>query len=612
MQLLVPLLAALVPLLITPGVVSYFDITPKIAILLLGVALILLYRGANASNVRALAGTTAGRLFIGLLGAEWLSTAIATASSANRALSLDGGTWRRYGLISETGLLLFVLLASGWLARDQRNLRILLEACTLAGALAALYGIAQYFGLDPFLPPDSYQVGDEPFRIVRPPGTLGHADYFAAWLVTVAFLALALSALEKERWRKRGAVAAALLAALAILLTGTRAALLGLFAGALVFFLARRPRINPREVVLGLACSAGLVLFFFSPPGAKLRARLHWSIEDARGGARLLLWRDSLRMAAHRPLSGFGPETFGTDFPRFESLELARAYPDFYHESPHNIFLDTLAGEGVVGLMVLLCLCGLGAWVAERAWRSGHPLAGALAAAFIGILVSQQFGAFVLTTSLYFHLLLAMLIVAVLPRENARDGPAVRSLWFLPLSLTIGILLAGFAVRLLVADHALAVAQQRIASNNVNGAADANRNALQWQLPGASSDLTYSRAMQELASRTPIFATRMAASQQALESGIRAVSSVEDRQNAWYNLATLLATRNDPAGVERSLRNAIAWAPNWFKPHWTLAEFLELTDRHEEALKEARTAVECDGGKDPEVTETWRKVSKKR
>jgi O-antigen ligase len=608
MQFLVPLVAALVPLLITPGLVSYFDITPKIAILLLGVALIVLYREANASNVRALAGATAGRLFIGLLGAEWLSTAIASVSSANWALSLDGGTWRRYGLISETGLLLFVLLASGWLARDQRNIRILLEACTLAGTLAALYGIAQYFGFDPFLPRGSYEVGDEPFRIVRPPGTLGHADYFADWLLTVTFVALALGALEKKPWRKRRASAAALLTAGAILLTGTRAALLGLFAGVLVFIFARGTRIRAHEVALGFACAAGLVLFFFSPPGARLRARLHWSVEDTRGGARLLLWRDSLRMASHRPLSGFGPETFGTDFPRFESLELARAYPDFYHESPHNIFVDTLTGEGVIGLVTLLCLCGLGAWAAERAWRYGHPLAGPLAAAFAGVLVSQQFAAFIFTNSLYFHLLLAMLIVIVLPRENLATSPAPRSPWILPLSLAVSILLAGFAIRLISADRALAVAQQHIASNDAKGAAEAYRNALRWQAPGAGDDLAYSRAMQQLAVGSPIFATKLLASQEALESGIRAVTTAEDRQNAWYNLATILATRNDAAGVERSLRNAIAWAPNWFKPHWTLAQFLELTNRHDEALAEARKAVECDGNKDPEVSETWKKL----
>ena len=156
-------------------------------------ALILLYRPANVSYLRAMADDAAGRWFIGLLTAEWLCTAIATISSSNWALSLDGGTWQHYGLISETGLLLFVLLASGWLAQGLDNMRALLEACTFAGALASLYGIAQYFGLDPFFPREATQVGDQPsYRIVRPPGTLGHADYFADWLVVVAFFALAL------------------------------------------------------------------------------------------------------------------------------------------------------------------------------------------------------------------------------------------------------------------------------------------------------------------------------------------------------------------------------------------------------------------------------------
>ena len=44
-----------------------------------------------------------------------------------------------------------------------------------------------------------------------------------------------------------------------------------------------------------------------------------------------MLWRDSLGLIADRPILGHGVETFATEFPRFESLQLARAYPDFYH-----------------------------------------------------------------------------------------------------------------------------------------------------------------------------------------------------------------------------------------------------------------------------------------
>lgn len=608
MQFVVPLAAALVPLVITPGVLAYFDITPKIVILLCSVALTILYFDTNISNLRRLLDERPSRLFLILLTAEWLTMVAATVFSSNPALSLDGGTWRRYGLIPETGLLLFVLSAAGWLARDPRNVQMLLRASTIAAALAAFYGIAQYFGHDPFLPASAYEVGDEPFRIVRPPGTLGHADYFANWLVVGAFLAVALSRLEQHRWIKRAALAVFFVASFAILLTGTRGALLGLLVGIFVLTVARGTRIRGVEIALAAACMAGIVMFFFFPAGGKLRARLHWSIEDARGGARLLLWRDSARMAEHRVWYGFGPETFATEFPRFESVELARAYPDFYHESPHNMFLDTLTCEGILGLCALLGLCGFGAVAAWRAWRSHHALAPPLAAAFAATLVAQQFAVFVFTTSLYFHLLIALLVVAVLPVEQSQATERFMARWIFPLSCAVSLVLIGFSLRLIVADQALAVAEHRIALNDAQGAAGAYVRVLRWQLPGAGADLAYSRSMEQLAGRTPVPAAKFAAGQQALDAGLRALSTAEDRQNAWYNLALLLAARNDPAGVEHALRNAIAWAPNWFKPHWTLAQLLELTNRHAEALAEAQKAVQLNGAKNAEVAETWNKL----
>jgi O-antigen ligase len=538
-----------------------------------------------------------------------MAAALAGAYSSHPANSLFGGNWRRFGLVPQSGLLLYVLLAAGWLAADRNNVRTLLRACLGSGGLAALYGIAQYFGWDPFLPSQAYEVGEGTFAIVRPPGTLGHADYFAAWLGIVVFLGLALDRLEQARWLKIAARAGSALAALAIVLSGTRAALLGLVVGAIVLLIARRERMRASHAAFAIAVAACLALFFFAPAGERLRARLHWSIEDARGGARLLLWRDSLRMAEQRPLGGFGLETFATEFPRFESVELARAYPDFYHESPHNMFLDALTSEGILGLLPLLGLCGLGAWAAARGWQSGRPLAAPLGAALAGALVSQQFVVLVFATALYFHLLIALLVADLAPRPEMASAPARGTpAWTLvPLSV-IGLLLAGSAVRLVMADRALASTQHHLASSDASGAALAYRSVLRWQPPGAGADLKYSLAMQQLAARTPILAARLVASQQALEAAVHAVSTAEDRQNAWYNLSMLLAGDNDVAGTERSLRNAIACAPNWFKPHWALAQLLELTNRRAEALVEAQAALERDGGRDPEVAETWTRL----
>ncbi len=605
---IVALVVALIPLLIVPGALAYFDVTPKLAILLFGTALMLLHLSANTYNMRALLRAAAGRWLAGLLAAEWLVFAFASAFSSNRALSFGGGLWRRFGLISETALVLFILLAAGWLAAHADGVRILLRAAVASGVVAACYGIAQYFGWDPLLPAQAYQVGEGTLAIVRPPGTLGHADYFAAWLVVVVFFGLALGRLETTRFWRMTAVATSGLAAVAIVLNGTRAAMLGAAVGGVVLLFTRRRRIGARAGVVGLVCASGLVLFFYSPAGVKLRARLHWSLEDARGGARLLLWRDSLRMSAEKPVTGFGPEVFGTEFPRFESEELAAAYPDFYHESPHNMFLDALTGEGISGLLVLAALCGLGAVAAIRACRSGNPLGPPLAAALAGTLVAQQFTVFVVATALYFHLLVALLVVTAwtpwksdVPIQHARR-------WILIPCGAAAFLLVSAAVQMIAADRAFAITQQRMAAGDIGGASKAYREVLRRQLPGASSDLGYSLAMRQASLRAPIFTMRLLARQQALEAAIRAAGSAEDRQNAWYNLAVLFAEENDAVSTERALRNAIAWAPNWFKPHWALAKLLAIAGHGPEALAEARIAVERDGGRDQEVAETWQQL----
>ena len=76
--------------------------------------------------------------------------------------------------------------------------------------------------------------------------------------------------------------------------------------------------------------------------------------------------------------------------------------------------------------------------------------------------------------------------------------------------------------------------------------------------------------------------------QQALEAGYRATKTADDPHNAWYSLATLHARQNDYLQTEQCLRQAIASSPNWFKPHWMLAQVLMTKGHREQVLAEAR------------------------
>jgi len=57
---------------------------------------------------------------------------------------------------------------------------------------------------------------------------------------------------------------------------------------------------------------------------------------------------------------------------------------------------------------------------------------------------------------------------------------------------------------------------------------------------------------------------------------------------------------------------AIASSPNWFKPHWMLAQVLTAKDRREQALAEAQLATDLDGGRNPEVTQVLRGLAQNK
>ena len=322
-----------------------------------------------------------------------------------------------------------------------------------------------------------------------------------------------------------------------------------------------------------------------------MRSRTRWFREDPWGGARPLLWRDSLRTGMARPLFGYGPETFTAAFPRFESRQLARAYPDFAHESPHNIFLDALVSQGIPGFLLLLSWCVVG-FAAAWGIRARHPAVSAsLAAALAAAIVSQQFTVFIIPTAVIFFA-----TVALAAGLYADAAPPQR---YFPLALP----LVYFAARMALDDHALVLTRRALAANDLKLA------AIQYAHSHDADDLWYSRSLAAFAGRAPTIPLRMQAMQQAIVAGERATRTAEAPFNAWYSLSALRAAQNDAAGAELCLRSAIAANPNWFKPHWVLAQLLRAEGRRSEAQSEAVVAAGLDAEKHPEVSATLQEIN---
>src|ERR1017187_6230370 len=230
---------AAIALILAPGLTFSFDIAPKLIVLFL------------ASALAAFPLRRSRFLYLLILTALWL--AVSSLLSARPALSLYGSGRRRYGALAQLAVLLLAWSIYG----QARRIGIFLRVVTAAGLLTALYGIAQYLGWDPLLPPAVYHIGEGVWTIVRPPSTLGYASYFATWLLFVIFWSLALPG----KFTK-----VILLAAIvALLLTGTRAAILGLLAGGAVWCYWRGFRLSRRTLGVRLLVLVAGVVFYFSP-----------------------------------------------------------------------------------------------------------------------------------------------------------------------------------------------------------------------------------------------------------------------------------------------------------------------------------------------------------
>ncbi len=595
-------LAAVVPLVILPGWSFYFDITPKVAVVLFASAALALTPGAWIGGVERLWSDRLGRWFLILAGLQVASLTLSWLSSAAPQISFTGSTWRRFGWATQVPLTALVVMLCGWLAQ-RRDWTWPLRALVLAGFAASAYGIAQYAGVDPWLPAELYHIGEGEYEIVRPPGTLGHAGYFATYLSQIVFFALWLSRREESASWRWFAVAAALAAALAIVLSGTRGALVGALAGGVVTVMFFRPRMRTLAVGAGAALLLGGAFLALSDAGEKLRARMFWATEDVYGGARPWLWRDSLAVVSDYPLAGAGLETFTFTYPRYQSEGAVAVNPDQYYESPHNIFADALTSQGLVGVVPLLGWCLL---AAAAAWRSRGPEAGWLFAALVAGLVSNQFLALTLTTALFFYLPIVALLASSLGREHETSDRPSTSVRLLGVALACFSI--GFSWMLVRADSSLQQTRELFDSAQVRGGIERYLSFLDTRPPGMSADLWFVGAVVAAGNRSGE-EIRNSAAQAALAAAKRATVEAEDRQNAFLTLAMLQAPGGDPEPVERSLRSAIEAAPNWYKPRAALARLLLQLGRRGEAAEQGRRAAELMAGKYPELDSEFKSLT---
>jgi len=584
-----------VPLAILPARFQMYDTTPKIAVLCVGAALLLWFCGRRSPGAAALWRTGLGKAFYTSLILGTASLFISAAFSHDSWLSLAGTVWRRLGAVNQAILFFIAAVTAAFVHRDRKAGKTLMLAMEAAGAIASVYAILQYAGWDPLISRNLYTTGTR--TIVRPPATLSDTTEFATFLLAPVFIAASLRLHEMSRRWKRTHELIMFLSVAALILTGTRAAVLGIAAGVCVLPYAERARVADRgnlarAGLAALAFGAAIGLFLLLPAGKSVRARFAQWEEDRTWGGRLLIWRDSLPLFSQHAALGIGPELFGEGFQRVESLELARAYPDDYHESPHNLFFEVGIAQGVPGLAIWLALLGLACWSGVICRRRNDTRAPGLFAALIAMIISSQFCPLIVANELYLVALSAALVGMAAPEVvPASRKPAVSPV-LVGVARVFALALV-FIASVYAAQTALYTASESDAlRGDLDGVERSFRAARKVPMP--APNLGLSRRLTSLSLR---FSPQMR--QEALEEAEQAAEAAEhgsaERFNALYQSGALaIVTRNLPR-AETKLRAAIDCNPVWYRPRVALASVLWWEGRDQEAQREATLALRCAG-----------------
>ncbi|MEK7476682.1 MAG: O-antigen ligase family protein [Candidatus Coatesbacteria bacterium] len=232
----------------------------------------------------------------------------------------------------------------------------LVTAIMVAGVINALLSLAQAAGLP------VWHSAREGRHVVY--GTFGNPNLLAEYLAPLAVVGLAgvLGARSRPgRWAAGGAVALFLLA---ILLTETRSAWIGLGAGLLVLgLLAGDARIR-RVVAGGLMGTVFLVAVW-----APLRSRVALGItgNDPGVATRAFMWKVAIAMFKDHPVLGMGWGQYGRRYPDYamKLQEAGNGRPMYagITNLAHSDPLQLLAEGGLACTGIIVFMFGAFAWI---------------------------------------------------------------------------------------------------------------------------------------------------------------------------------------------------------------------------------------------------------
>ncbi len=315
------------------------------------------------------------------------------------------------------------------------DVRRLAAALGIGAALMAAYGLVQFAGLDPA----DYSHEAFGFSLRRAFATFGNPNFLAALLVLALPVVGALALQAVSRRSRIAWSAGAVLVGAALFATFTRGAWLAALAEAGIAVYLWRSRRPAARSGTSVALLLGVAVVLLALIAASLLTTGETNVatrvasafdRNDSVGERLLIVGVAVDAVAHRPVLGYGPDTFLPAFRAWRTnAYVAEFGADVAINNAHSWLLQYLVTLGIPGAFLLaaaLALALVRAWPRRPAAGETPPGSVLMAAVWtgcLGLVIHLAFNVGVLGATLPFFALLGAL-AAPRAREIALPLPA--------------------------------------------------------------------------------------------------------------------------------------------------------------------------------------------
>ena len=285
--------------------------------------------------------------------------------------------------------------------RDIGSRRLLMSCVIAAATLVACHALFETAGID-FL---SWSGFPSDGHFIRPPSTLGHPNYMAAFLSMALPFALWFGDTTKGRWGAAPFYASVCLMSAAIVASQSRGAMIATLAAVVVYFL-HGGRFWRRFSMFCVMSTIVFGVLFAGVPAFRENAAKRMQNIMNPGGTRWFYSTAALKMWKQHPWIGVGTDAYSTAFAPLRNEWYWQQQPGGAPTRAHNESVNILATQGLIGFSIVTFLA-LTIWIFCLLSDSMalQPASAAIASFF----VFNLSGFVVVSTGVLFMMCLAML-----------------------------------------------------------------------------------------------------------------------------------------------------------------------------------------------------------